>query len=173
MPAAFAGLLCHCSLLLAWLQKVVFNKDWTPRCVRLTDYFTVRLPSIFKQNFLPVCLSLFRFVCASLSVRCYLHIALYTMHVAHNWVSYKCLVHLDVRVTGLNNLLAAYEDKSAEAVCTFAYSSGDPKGSILLFKGVTPVRCFNTPSPPLPPCAPSNTQFHCANSYIVHFLFVF
>ncbi|KXX81768.1 Inosine triphosphate pyrophosphatase [Madurella mycetomatis] len=37
---------------------------------------------------------------------------------------------------GLNNLLAAYPDKSAKAVCTFAYSPG-PGHEPLLFQGVT------------------------------------
>lgn len=37
---------------------------------------------------------------------------------------------------GLNNLLAAYEDKSAKAVCTFAYSAG-PGHEPLLFQGIT------------------------------------
>jgi hypothetical protein len=37
---------------------------------------------------------------------------------------------------GLNNLLAAYEDKSAKAVCTFAYSPG-PGHEPLLFQGIT------------------------------------
>ncbi|KAL8928015.1 MAG: hypothetical protein Q9208_002090 [Pyrenodesmia sp. 3 TL-2023] len=35
---------------------------------------------------------------------------------------------------GLNNLLAAYEDKSAQAVCTFAYSEG-PGQAPLVFEG--------------------------------------
>ncbi|KAL8972580.1 MAG: hypothetical protein Q9183_000473 [Haloplaca sp. 2 TL-2023] len=35
---------------------------------------------------------------------------------------------------GLNNLLAAYEDKSAQAVCTFAYSDG-PGQEPLIFEG--------------------------------------
>jgi hypothetical protein len=39
---------------------------------------------------------------------------------------------------GLNNLLAAYEDKSAEAVCTFAYSPG-PGSDPIIFQGRTPV----------------------------------
>lgn len=47
-------------------------------------------------------------------------------------------------VIGLNNLLAAYEDKSAEAVCTFAYGSGNARDPILLFKGITPVRYSTT-----------------------------
>ncbi|XP_041973050.1 inosine triphosphate pyrophosphatase [Aricia agestis] len=38
---------------------------------------------------------------------------------------------------GLNKLLTGWEDKSAEAVCTFAYSSGEPNSEVLLFKGIT------------------------------------
>ncbi|KAK1835824.1 hypothetical protein QBC39DRAFT_339703 [Podospora conica] len=37
---------------------------------------------------------------------------------------------------GLNNLLAAYDDKSAKAVCTFAYSPG-PGHEPVLFQGIT------------------------------------
>ncbi|KAK0720475.1 putative inosine triphosphate pyrophosphatase [Lasiosphaeris hirsuta] len=37
---------------------------------------------------------------------------------------------------GLNKLLAAYEDKSAKAVCTFAYSPG-PGHEPILFQGIT------------------------------------
>ncbi|TLS25251.1 hypothetical protein PpBr36_07383 [Pyricularia pennisetigena] len=37
---------------------------------------------------------------------------------------------------GLNNLLAAYEDKSAQAVCTFGYSAG-PGSEPVLFQGIT------------------------------------
>jgi inosine triphosphate pyrophosphatase len=40
---------------------------------------------------------------------------------------------------GLNNLLMAYDDKSAVAVCTFAYSPG-PGGEPILFQGRTTVR---------------------------------
>ncbi|KAI4135414.1 MAG: hypothetical protein LQ347_000707 [Umbilicaria vellea] len=39
---------------------------------------------------------------------------------------------------GLNNLLSAYEDKSAEAVCTFAYSAG-PGHDPVIFQGRTTV----------------------------------
>lgn len=35
---------------------------------------------------------------------------------------------------GLNNLLVAYEDKSAQAVCTFAYCEG-PGHEPLIFEG--------------------------------------
>ncbi len=35
---------------------------------------------------------------------------------------------------GLNNLLAAYEDKRAEAICTFAYCAG-PGSEPLIFEG--------------------------------------
>lgn len=40
--------------------------------------------------------------------------------------------------TGLNNLLAAYTDKSAEAVCTFAFSEG-PGFEPIIFQGRTSV----------------------------------
>lgn len=40
---------------------------------------------------------------------------------------------------GLNNLLAAYADKTAEAVCTFAYSEG-PGFEPIIFQGRTTVR---------------------------------
>jgi inosine triphosphate pyrophosphatase len=39
---------------------------------------------------------------------------------------------------GLNNLLAAYEDKSAQAVATFGFCKG-PGQEILLFQGRTDV----------------------------------
>ena len=40
---------------------------------------------------------------------------------------------------GLNNLLVAYADKSAQAVCTFAYSKG-PRHDPIIFQGRTDVR---------------------------------
>jgi inosine triphosphate pyrophosphatase len=39
---------------------------------------------------------------------------------------------------GLNNLLAAYPDKSAQAVCTFAYCEG-PGHEPIIFQGRTDV----------------------------------
>ena len=39
---------------------------------------------------------------------------------------------------GLNDMLAAYEDKSAEAVCTFAFCEG-PGREVRLFQGRTEV----------------------------------
>ena len=39
---------------------------------------------------------------------------------------------------GLYKLLNAYEDKSAYALCTFAYSSGKEGEKIKLFEGKTP-----------------------------------
>jgi len=39
---------------------------------------------------------------------------------------------------GLNNLLAAYIDKSAAAICTFAYCPG-PGCEVLLFEGICEV----------------------------------
>jgi inosine triphosphate pyrophosphatase len=41
-----------------------------------------------------------------------------------------------IGLDGLNNLLAAYDDKSAKAVCTFAYSPG-PGHEPILFQGIT------------------------------------
>lgn len=38
---------------------------------------------------------------------------------------------------GLYKMLSAYEDKTAYALCTFAYSSGNPDDEILLFRGST------------------------------------
>lgn len=40
---------------------------------------------------------------------------------------------------GLNNLLVAYEDKSAQAVATFGFSKG-PGHETILFQGKTDVR---------------------------------
>jgi hypothetical protein len=39
---------------------------------------------------------------------------------------------------GLNNLLAAYSDKSANAICTFAYCEG-PGADVKLFEGICEV----------------------------------
>jgi len=41
-------------------------------------------------------------------------------------------------ILGLNNLLAAYPDKSAVAICTFAYCEG-PGKEVVLFQGKTKV----------------------------------
>ncbi|XP_026487525.1 inosine triphosphate pyrophosphatase [Vanessa tameamea] len=38
---------------------------------------------------------------------------------------------------GLHKLLTGWEDKSAEAVCTFAYSSGNSDDDIVIFQGIT------------------------------------
>ncbi|ESO00752.1 hypothetical protein HELRODRAFT_185734 [Helobdella robusta] len=38
---------------------------------------------------------------------------------------------------GLHQMLAGFDDKTAEAVCTFAYHSGQPCDKVMLFKGVT------------------------------------
>lgn len=38
---------------------------------------------------------------------------------------------------GLYKMLVGFEDKNAEAVCTFAYSSGNPEDEVLLFHGRT------------------------------------
>ena len=38
---------------------------------------------------------------------------------------------------GLHRMLAGFDDKSAEARCTFAYHDGTEGSSVLLFRGVT------------------------------------
>lgn len=48
---------------------------------------------------------------------------------------------------GLNNLLAAYPDKSAEAVATFGYSAG-PGEKPVLFQGRCPGRIVLPRGPP-------------------------
>ncbi|KAH7318785.1 inosine triphosphate pyrophosphatase-like protein [Stachybotrys elegans] len=48
---------------------------------------------------------------------------------------------------GLNNLLAAYEDKSAEAVCTFGYCAG-PGHEPILFQGRCPGKIVLPRGPP-------------------------
>ncbi|XP_046735156.1 inosine triphosphate pyrophosphatase isoform X1 [Diprion similis] len=40
-------------------------------------------------------------------------------------------------VDGLPKMLAAWEDKSAQAVCTFGYCNGDPDGDVNIFRGST------------------------------------
>ena len=55
---------------------------------------------------------------------------------------------------GLNNLLAAYSDKSAYAQCTFAFCQG--KGHpVMLFKGITTVRRARLYNKSRPYCSPS------------------
>lgn len=49
---------------------------------------------------------------------------------------------------GLNNLLAAYEDKSAQAVCTFAYCEG-PGHEPLIFQGRVTVKSILIRDPSL------------------------
>lgn len=48
---------------------------------------------------------------------------------------------------GLNNMLAAYSDKTAQAVCTFAYCAG-PGQSAVLFEGRTHGRIVPARGPP-------------------------
>jgi len=59
---------------------------------------------------------------------------------------------------GLNNLLAAYEDKSAKAVCTFGYSPG-PGHEPILFQGITDGKI-------VPPRGPGNFGMWPCCSYI-------
>jgi len=44
---------------------------------------------------------------------------------------------------GLHRMLAGWEDKSAYALCTFAYCSGEQDEPVVLFRGKTPVRSAN------------------------------
>ncbi|KAH7189187.1 inosine triphosphate pyrophosphatase-like protein [Fusarium flagelliforme] len=48
---------------------------------------------------------------------------------------------------GLNNLLAAYPDKSAEAVCTFGYCAG-PGEEVIIFQGRCPGKIVLPRGPP-------------------------
>ncbi|XP_020654176.2 inosine triphosphate pyrophosphatase [Pogona vitticeps] len=48
---------------------------------------------------------------------------------------------------GLYKLLAGFEDKSAHAVCTFAFSSGNPEDPVKLFKGQTNGQIVNPRGP--------------------------
>ncbi|XP_041481748.1 inosine triphosphate pyrophosphatase-like [Lytechinus variegatus] len=50
--------------------------------------------------------------------------------------------------SGLHRLLAGWEDKSAYALCTFAYSTGDPLKSVQLFHGKTEGRIVEPRGPP-------------------------
>ncbi|XP_077986572.1 inosine triphosphate pyrophosphatase-like [Glandiceps talaboti] len=49
---------------------------------------------------------------------------------------------------GLYKLLSGWEDKSAYALCTFAYSSGNPDEPIKLFHGKTPGHIVEPRGPP-------------------------
>lgn len=43
---------------------------------------------------------------------------------------------------GLNNMLSAYDDKSAQAICTFAFTEG-PGKEVKIFQGVQDVCLLN------------------------------
>lgn len=53
----------------------------------------------------------------------------------------------DIGHDGLNNLLAAYEDKGAKAVCTFGFSQG-PGHEPVLFQGITQGKIVPARGPP-------------------------
>ncbi|KAF5126158.1 Inosine triphosphate pyrophosphatase [Metarhizium anisopliae] len=57
------------------------------------------------------------------------------------WFEYSKWFLAGIGHEGLNNLLAAYADKSAEAVCTFGYSEG-PGHKPIIFQGRCPVSCL-------------------------------
>lgn len=78
---------------------------------------------------------------AYLGLTCKLSAMLHDCVLAGKLICAQCYSKWFLEKTGhqgLNNLLAAYEDKSAEAVCTFAYSPG-PGRDPILFQGRTPV----------------------------------
>ena len=50
-------------------------------------------------------------------------------------------MHTIFAIIGLNNLLKAYEDKSAYAMCVFSLALG-PEEEPITFVGKTPVRRF-------------------------------
>ena len=61
--------------------------------------------------------------------------------VAETRVRYRKWFLQALGLEGLNNLLMAYEDKSAQAVCTFAYCEG-PGHEPLIFEGRVNVSCL-------------------------------
>jgi len=44
--------------------------------------------------------------------------------------------------SGLHRLLTGWEDKSAYALCTFAFSTGNAEDPVMLFTGKTMVKVF-------------------------------
>ncbi|XP_029474836.1 inosine triphosphate pyrophosphatase isoform X2 [Rhinatrema bivittatum] len=46
----------------------------------------------------------------------------------------------NLKPEGLHRMLAGFEDKSAYALCTFAFSTGNPEDPVQLFRGKTSVR---------------------------------
>ena len=54
------------------------------------------------------------------------------------WNHFTLYIFIFDTSPGLHKLLHGFEDKSAYALCTFAYSTGNPKDPVQLFKGKTP-----------------------------------
>ncbi|KAI9772967.1 MAG: nucleoside triphosphate pyrophosphohydrolase ham1 [Geoglossum simile] len=71
----------------------------------------------------------------------------------------KWFLH-DIGLEGLNNLLAAYDDKSAQAVCTFAYSEG-PGKEPKIFQGTTDGKIVAARGPPRFGKGNPKTSFQC------------
>ena len=57
------------------------------------------------------------------------------MHARVAWFRFE---NVYARFIGLHKMLEGFQDKSADALCTFAYSSGNPDDKIQLFRGRTP-----------------------------------
>ncbi|KAG8436672.1 hypothetical protein GDO86_007675 [Hymenochirus boettgeri] len=52
-----------------------------------------------------------------------------------------------IKPEGLYQMLEGFEDKSAFALCTFAFSNGNPEDEVLLFRGKTPGRIVSPRGP--------------------------
>ena len=69
----------------------------------------------------------------------YLYLFIFIL-LRQSTLSYRKWFLQALGLDGLNNLLMAYEDKSAQAVCTFAYCEG-PGHEVLIFEGRVHVSC--------------------------------
>ena len=67
-----------------------------------------------------------------------LHLGYVMLNIVHNYSKWFLQA---LGYEGLNNLLLAYEDKSAQAVGTFAYCEG-PGHEVLIFEGRVTVSCL-------------------------------
>lgn len=80
---------------------------------------------------------------------CVAYVCVHTHHKADDSLSHvhsKWFLN-DIGHDGLNNLLAAYADKGAKAVCTFGFSQG-PGYEPMLFQGITEVSSQSVVGPP-------------------------
>ena len=59
-----------------------------------------------------------------------------------------CFINGLLFLTGLHKLLDGFEDKTGYALCTFAYSNGNPEDKVLVFEGKTHGRIVEPRGPP-------------------------